>query len=102
MSEVRPDPFDHARAQVLFNAFERTRRDDAEVLRLELAAVGAVLDPPTFTFDVLTGRHLGDRAYYGDEVALAPGFDAQHAEAALGTMEGDPLDRPGEAIGRGL
>jgi hypothetical protein len=31
----------------------------------------------------------------GDQVALAAGFDAQHAEPVLFVMEGDALDEPG-------
>ena len=34
----------------------------------------------------------------GDEIALAPGLDAQHAEAVLGVVEGHPLDQTGEHL----
>lgn len=70
------------------------------MLRLELAAVRAVLDPPTYALDILAWCYLGDRPNYGDKVMLATDFDAQHAKAALGAMKGDPLNRPAEAIGR--
>jgi hypothetical protein len=36
----------------------------------------------------------------GDEIALATSFDAQHAEAILGIMEGDTVDQPGQDLRR--
>jgi hypothetical protein len=36
----------------------------------------------------------------GDLVALAPGFDAQHAEAVLFVVERDALDKAGQDLGR--
>jgi hypothetical protein len=40
-------------------------------------------------------------AHNGDEVAFASSLDLQHAEAALGIVEGDALDSPGEHLRRG-
>jgi hypothetical protein len=31
-----------------------------------------------------------------DEIALTAGFDPQNAEAVLGVVEGDALDKPGQ------
>jgi hypothetical protein len=36
----------------------------------------------------------------GDEIALAAGFDAEHAEAVLGVMEGDAVDQSREDLRR--
>jgi hypothetical protein len=36
----------------------------------------------------------------GDQVTLAAGFDAQHAEPVLVVMEGDALDEPGQGLDR--
>jgi len=35
----------------------------------------------------------------GDQVALAAGFDAQHAEAVLAAVERHPVDQPGQDLG---
>jgi hypothetical protein len=35
----------------------------------------------------------------GDQIALAAGFDAQHAEPVLFVVKGDALDEPGEELG---
>src|ERR1700730_11047345 len=37
----------------------------------------------------------------GDQVALAAGLDAQHAEAVLVVVEGDALDEAGQDLGWG-
>ena len=41
-------------------------------------------------------------AHEGDEVALAADLQAQHAEAAVGVVEGHPLDEAREAVEAGL
>jgi len=43
---VRTNAFDHAGAEVLFNAFQGAGWDDLECLRLKLQAMGPVRDPP--------------------------------------------------------
>jgi hypothetical protein len=90
--EVRADALDHARAQVLLNAFKCGGRNDPQLLGLELEAVLAVVGPCAGTFDVLPGRDAGRRADDGYQLALAAYLDPQHAKAALWAMEGDALD----------
>ena len=36
----------------------------------------------------------------GDEIALATGFDAEHAEAVVGVMEGDAVDQSRQHLRR--
>ena len=36
---------------------------------------------------------------HGDQIALAADLDPQHAEAALGVVEGHPLDQAGQVLG---
>ena len=50
--------------------------------------------------DELAGRDHRGVADDGDQVALAARLDPQHAEAVLGVVEGDPLDQPGQGLGR--
>jgi len=45
--------------------------------------------------DELAGRDHRRVTEDGDQVALAAGFDAQHAEAVLFVVEGDALDEAG-------
>src|SRR5262249_58686081 len=54
--EVRADPLDQAGAEILLNPFHRVRRRGAQLVRLELEAVLAVVDPGAGPLDVLT-RH---------------------------------------------
>ena len=62
-------------------------------------AVRAVVYPGSARLDELAGGdHCGmpdDR----DEIALASGFDAQHAEAIVGVMERDAVDQPSQDLG---
>src|SRR5690606_3055750 len=51
--EMRADAFHHARAQILFDTFQGTRRNHPKLARLELQAVLAVVDPDTDTLDLL-------------------------------------------------
>ena len=99
--EMRADALDHARAEVLLDAFERCGRDDPQVLGLELKPVLAVVGPCAGALDVFAGRDGGGRADDGHQLALAPHLDPQHAEAALGAVEGDALHRPLQVFGCG-
>src|SRR5262249_19086630 len=92
--EVRPDAFDHARAQVLLDPFNSTWRCYGDGPRLELPSVGAVLDPSAVAFEVFAGGHLAHRAHDAHQVALPRHFDPQDTEAGLRTLKGDPLDPP--------
>jgi len=48
---------------------------------------------------LLAGADLGGMPHHRHQIPMAAGFDAQHAEAALGAVEGDPLDRAGQHFG---
>ena len=64
--------------------------------RLELLAMGAVVDPFARGGDPLAGGDRGGVADDGHQIAMAARLDAQNAEAVLGVVEGDPLDEAGE------
>ena len=81
-----------------FLALQCTGRDDAEVLRLKLEAVGAVSDPPSLTFHVFAWRDGGCSPDDRDQVSMAADFDAQDAEARLFTVEGDAFDRASQVF----
>ena len=66
--------------------------------RLELLAVGAVVDPFARGGDPFPGRHHGGVADHGDQVAMPPRPGPQHTEAVLGIVEGDALDQPGQDL----
>ena len=51
--------------------------------------------------DELAGRDHRRMAKDGDQIALAAGFDPQHAEAVLVVVERDALDQPGQDLGWG-
>ena len=59
----------------------------------------AVIDPAPAGLDELASRDYRCVTEDGDQVALAAGFDAQHAEPVLFVMEGDALDEPGQDLG---
>jgi hypothetical protein len=100
LGEVRPNPFDHPRAQILLDPLQCTRRHDAKVLRLELEAMRAIGDPPSFTFHVFAWRNGGCSPYDRDQVPMATDFDAQDAEARLFTVEGDAFHRASQVFCR--
>src|SRR5467141_3852822 len=91
----RPDATDHAGAEILLDPFDSGRRCGLEERGLELDAVGAVVDPGSARLNELAGRDHRRVTEDGDQVALAAGFDAQHAEAVLFVVEGDALDEAG-------
>jgi hypothetical protein len=53
------------------------------------------LTPGAAGLDELAGRDHRRVTEDGDQVALAAGFDAQHAEPVLFVVEGDALDEAG-------
>ena len=55
----------------------------------------AVVDPAATRLDELAGRDHRCVTEDGDQVALAAGFDAQHAEPVLVVVKGDALDEAG-------
>ena len=88
----RPDAADHAGGEILLDALEGTRCRGAHEARLELLAMGVVIDPFTGSGDPLTGGDRGGMADNGDEIPMPARLDPQHAEAVLGIVVGDPLD----------
>jgi hypothetical protein len=49
--------------------------------------MGSVVDPASIRLHELTGRHDRGMTEYGDQVALAAGFDTQHAKPVLSVVE---------------
>jgi hypothetical protein len=97
----RANALDHARAQVLLDAFERGRRGGAEEGGLERQPVGAVVDPGAARLDELAGADRGGSPHEGHQLALAADLDPEHAEAVFGVVVGDPLDQPGQGLALG-
>ena len=80
-----------------------TMRVTGEIAHLPIAgpaAIGAVVDPSSTRLQELAGRHHRGMAEYGDQVALAAGFDAQHAKPVLFVVEGDALNNTGQGLDR--
>ena len=94
----RADAADHAGGEILLDALDRAWCRGAHEARLELLAMGAVVDPFARRSDPLTGRDRGSVANNGHEVAVAARLYPQHAEAVLGIVEGDPLDDAGDYL----
>ena len=94
----RTDAPDHARPQILLDALDRRRRGAPQEARLELLAVGAVVDPLSGCRDPFPGRDHGGVAHDRDQVAMAPCLDPQNAEPAVRVVEGDALDQPGQDL----
>ena len=68
----------------------------AQEPRLELLAVGAIVDPFARGRDPLAGGDRCGVADHRNEVTMAARFGAQNAEAILGIMIGDSLDQAGQ------
>ena len=82
------------------DALDRCRRRRLEERGSELDAVRAGVDPGPARLDELAGgdhRRMPDE---GDEIALAAGFDPQHAEAVVGVVKGDAVDQAGQNLRR--
>ena len=88
----RPDAADHAGAEVFLDAVERGRCRGLQELRLELLAMGAVIDPFARCGDPLAGGDHRGVPDHGDEFAVAARLDPQNAEAVLVIVVGDALD----------
>ena len=99
----RADAADHAGGEVALDPLRRGRRRGLQEPRLELLAVGAVVDPLPGDGDLLAGGDGCGVADNGDQVSVAARLHPQHGEAALGIVERHPLDDAGEhfAIGPG-
>jgi hypothetical protein len=99
--KVWADAFDHAGAQILFDAFEGAGWDDAQVLCLELQAMGPIVDPPAGTFNVFPRGDCGCCAHNRDEITMTTNLDPEDAEARLFAMERHALDCTGQVF-RGM
>ena len=98
----RTDAPDHAGAEVFLDPLDGRRRRRLQEMRLELQAVGAVVDPFPARRDPLAG---GDRRGLTDhrhQVALPARLRAEDAEAVLLVVEGHPLDEAGEHLAGNL
>ena len=58
-------------------------------------SVRAVIDPGSARLNELAGRDHRRVTEDGDQVALAAGFDVQHAEPVFFVVKGDALDEAG-------
>ena len=68
----------------------------AGTLALSVATRAALAAPPEYNRgynDCLAGRDDGGVADHGHQITVPPRLRPQHAEAALGVVEGDPLDK---------
>ncbi len=72
------------------------RRRGAHEARLELLAMGAVVDPFARRRDPFAGGDHGSVTDDGDQFAVAARLDPENAEAVFGVVEGDPLDEAGQ------
>ena len=68
----------------------------AQEPRLELLAMGAVVDPFARGGDPLAGGDRRGVADDGHQIAMAARLGAQNAEAILGIVKGDALDEAGQ------
>src|SRR6266478_2717067 len=92
----RADAPDHAGAQVFLDTVDRRWRRGAHESRLELLAMGIVVDPFAGCGDPLTrgnGRGMSHDRY---QVAVTPRLDPENAETVVVIMEGNSLDETGE------
>jgi hypothetical protein len=88
----RANPADHPRSEILLDAFGRRRRRGAHEPRLELPAMGAVIDPFARCGDPFAGRDGGGVPHGGHQFAVPARLDAENAEAVLGVVVSDALD----------
>src|SRR5208283_5537889 len=90
---ARSDAPDHAGAQVFLDPVDRTRRRGLDKARPELPTVGAIVDPFAGCGDPLAGRDDGGVADHGHQIAMSARLRPEHAEAVLGVVESDPLEK---------
>ena len=82
--------------EILLDALDRGRRRGTQKPRLELLAVGAIVDPFAGGGDPFAGGDRRGMADDGHQIAVAARLDPQNAEAVLGVVEGDAFDQAGE------
>src|SRR5262249_5248589 len=83
---------DHAGRQVFFDAVGRSRRRCAQEPRLELLAVGAVVDPFAGGRDPLAGGNGGGMANHGHDVTMPTRLSTHDPKPFLGVVVGFSLD----------
>src|SRR5215467_2744905 len=88
----RPHAPDHAGREVFFDAVVRSWRRCAQEPRLELLAVGAVVNPCARGRDPLAGGNGCGIANHGDDVTTPARPGAQNAKTILGVVVGHSLD----------
>ena len=91
-----PDAPDHPGAEIFLDPVDRTRSRSLQKPRLELLAVGAIVDPFAGCGDPLAGGDDRGMADDGHQVAMTARFRPEDAKAVLSIVEGDPLDEAGE------
>jgi hypothetical protein len=77
---------DHARAQVLLDAFGRSRGGGLQEPGLELLSVGAVVRPIAGSRNPLAGGNDGGMANDGDKIAVAACLDPNDAKSIVGIL----------------
>jgi hypothetical protein len=91
-----PDAANHPGAKVFFDALDRRRRGRAQEARLELQAVGVVVNPVARGSDPFAGRDRGGMADDRDQIAMSTRIDPENAEAVVGIVKGDALNKARE------
>jgi hypothetical protein len=94
--KARSSAADHARGEVLLDAFDGSGRGGLEEPGLELLAMGVVVGPVTGGRNPLTGGNHGGVANDRNEIAVAARLDPNHAKPVVGILVGNALDQPGE------
>ena len=87
------DAADHAGAEVLLDTVDRGRGGRAHEARLELLAMGVIVDPVARGGDPFAGGDGGGVADDRDQIAVATRLDPENAEAVLGVVERDAFDK---------
>ena len=90
--KVWANAFDHPRAEILFDTFQRAGWDHTQRLGLELQAMRPICHPAALTLNVLARSDRRCCADDGDEVAMTTDFHPEDAETRLLTMERHTLN----------
>jgi hypothetical protein len=94
----RANAADHARGQVLLDAFDRSGLGRLEEPRLKLLAVRPVVHPLARSRDPFAGANCGGMANDGDQLAVATRLSSQNAKTVLGIVKSDALDQSGQHL----
>jgi hypothetical protein len=89
----RANAADHPGTQIFLDALDRGRRRSAHEARLELLAMGAVVDPFARRGDPLAGGDYRRVTDDSDQFAVPARLDAENAEAVLGIVERHTFDK---------